>query len=71
MADIKATFAGSIPGYYDECLGPAYFDACGEALAGRAPGRRATCWRSPAARDSSRGGSASVSIRRSDWSPPT
>ena len=39
MADIKATFAGSIPGYYDECLGPAYFDACGEALAGRVPAR--------------------------------
>lgn len=39
MTDIKATFAGSIPAYYDECLGPAYFDACGEALVGRIPAR--------------------------------
>lgn len=39
MTDIKATFAGSIPTYYDECLGPAYFDACGEALVARVPAR--------------------------------
>lgn len=27
MADLKASFSGSIPEYYDACLGPAWFDA--------------------------------------------
>jgi SAM-dependent methyltransferase len=27
VADIKASFTGSIPEYYDRCLGPAWFDA--------------------------------------------
>ena len=27
MTDLKTSFSGSIPGYYDTCLGPAWFDA--------------------------------------------
>jgi SAM-dependent methyltransferase len=36
VADVRATFAGSIPGYYDT-LGPAWFDAFAEDLARRLP----------------------------------
>jgi ubiquinone/menaquinone biosynthesis C-methylase UbiE len=32
-----ATFSGSIPAYYDSCLGPAWFDAFGADLAKRLP----------------------------------
>ena len=37
MADVSASFTGSIPEYYDSCLGPAWFDAFGEDLARRLP----------------------------------
>lgn len=39
MADIKATFSGTIPEYYDTCLGPAWFDAHAQDLARRLPPR--------------------------------
>jgi SAM-dependent methyltransferase len=39
MADIRATFSGSIPAYYDECLGPAWFDAYAVDLAQRLPAK--------------------------------
>ena len=37
MADMKATFSGSIPEYYDKYLGPATFDAFAEVLVERLP----------------------------------
>jgi SAM-dependent methyltransferase len=37
MADVQASFTGSIPEYYDSCLGPAWFDAFAEDLARRLP----------------------------------
>jgi len=39
MVDVKAEFSGSIPGYYDSCLGPAWFDAYAADLAQRLPVR--------------------------------
>lgn len=35
MVDVKASFTGSIPEYYDTCLGPAWFDAFAADLAQR------------------------------------
>ena len=37
--DLKITFSGSIPEYYDRCLGPAWFDAFAKDLAQRLPSR--------------------------------
>jgi SAM-dependent methyltransferase len=37
MVDTSATFSGSIPDYYDSCLGPAWFDAFAVDLALRLP----------------------------------
>ena len=37
MVDTSANFSGSIPEYYDSCLGPAWFDALGADLARRLP----------------------------------
>lgn len=37
MADVKASYTGSIPEYYDGCLGPAWFDAFAQDLARRVP----------------------------------
>ena len=37
MTDVKASFTGSIPEYYDSCLGPAWFDAFAADLAQRLP----------------------------------
>ena len=37
MVDVKANFSGSIPEYYDSCLGPAWFDAFATDLAQRLP----------------------------------
>ncbi|MEK6592184.1 MAG: class I SAM-dependent methyltransferase [Pseudomonadota bacterium] len=39
MTDLKASFTGSIPEYYDTCLGPAWFDAYAADLAQRLPAR--------------------------------
>lgn len=39
MVDASATFGGSVPHYYDSCLGPAWFDAFGRDLAQRLPSR--------------------------------
>jgi SAM-dependent methyltransferase len=39
MTDIRTNFGGSIPAYYDECLGPAFFDACGAELVKTVPAR--------------------------------
>jgi SAM-dependent methyltransferase len=39
MVDVKASFTGSIPEYYDRCLGPAYFDAFAADLAQRLPAK--------------------------------
>src|SRR5262245_24171947 len=39
MVDLKADFTGSIPEYYDRCLGPAWFEALAEDLARRLPDR--------------------------------
>jgi ubiquinone/menaquinone biosynthesis C-methylase UbiE len=39
MADVRASFSGSIPEYYDSCLGPAWFDAYAADLAQRLPAR--------------------------------
>jgi SAM-dependent methyltransferase len=39
MADLKASFTGSIPEYYDRCLGPAWFEAYADDLAARMPQR--------------------------------
>jgi SAM-dependent methyltransferase len=38
---LSANFAGSIPEYYDKCLGPAWFRAYAVDLAGRLPARPA------------------------------
>jgi ubiquinone/menaquinone biosynthesis C-methylase UbiE len=35
MVDIAASFSGSIPGYYDTCLGPAWFDKFAADLVAR------------------------------------
>jgi SAM-dependent methyltransferase len=37
MARSSPTFIGSVPRYYDSCLGPAWFDAFAADLAGRLP----------------------------------
>lgn len=37
MADIRANFAGSMPEFYDSCLGPAWFELFAADLAGRLP----------------------------------
>jgi len=37
MVDVRASFTGSIPEYYDSCLGPAWFDAFAVDLAQRLP----------------------------------
>ena len=39
MVNVAASFSGSIPEYYDSCLGPAWFDAFAEDLAQRLPVR--------------------------------
>ncbi|MGH8675312.1 MAG: class I SAM-dependent methyltransferase [Burkholderiales bacterium] len=39
MVDVKADFSGSIPEYYDRCLGPAWFEAFATDLARRLPAR--------------------------------
>ncbi|HXX85354.1 MAG TPA: methyltransferase domain-containing protein [Casimicrobiaceae bacterium] len=39
MVDISASFSGSIPEYYDSCLGPAWFDAFAADLAQRLPSK--------------------------------
>ena len=39
MVDAKANFSGSIPEYYDACLGPAWFEAFAADLAQRLPAR--------------------------------
>jgi SAM-dependent methyltransferase len=39
MADVHASFTGSIPEYYDSCLGPAWFDAFAQDLAQRLPAK--------------------------------
>lgn len=41
MPDMHASFTGSIPEYYDSCLGPAWFDAFGEDLVRRLPAKPA------------------------------
>jgi SAM-dependent methyltransferase len=35
MVAVHASFTGSIPDFYDRCLGPAWFDAFAEDMAGR------------------------------------
>lgn len=35
MTALSASFSGSIPDYYDSCLGPAWFDAFAEDIVGR------------------------------------
>jgi ubiquinone/menaquinone biosynthesis C-methylase UbiE len=37
MANVAASFSGSIPEYYDSCLGPAWFDPFAEDLVRRLP----------------------------------
>lgn len=39
MADVRASFSGSIPEYYDRCLSPALFDAFAADLARRLPAK--------------------------------
>jgi ubiquinone/menaquinone biosynthesis C-methylase UbiE len=39
VTDIRASFSGSIPEYYDKCLGPAWFDAFAAHLAQKLPAR--------------------------------
>ena len=39
MTAISATFGGSIPEYYDRCLGPAWFDKFAADLAARLAAR--------------------------------
>jgi SAM-dependent methyltransferase len=39
MVDMSASFSGSIPEYYDSCLGPAWFDAFAADLAQRLPAK--------------------------------
>lgn len=41
MVDTRANYGGTIPEYYDTCLGPAWFDAFGADLARRLPDRLA------------------------------
>lgn len=41
MVDTNANYGGSIPEYYDTCLGPAWFEAFGADLAQRLPARGA------------------------------
>lgn len=41
MVETRANYGGTIPEYYDRCLGPAWFDAFGADLVGRLPGRLA------------------------------
>lgn len=41
MVDARAECGGTIPEYYDRCLGPAWFDAFGDDLVQRLPGRLA------------------------------
>ena len=38
MVETRANYGGTIPEYYDRCLGPAWFDAFGADLAQRLPG---------------------------------
>ena len=37
MVNLHTTFGGSIPDYYDRCLGPAQFDPFGRELAALVP----------------------------------
>jgi len=37
VTDTRADYGGTIPAYYDSCLGPAWFDAFGADLVGRLP----------------------------------
>jgi predicted TPR repeat methyltransferase len=37
MVDTRAAYGGTIPEYYDRCLGPAWFDAFGDDLVQRLP----------------------------------
>ena len=39
MVDVRASFTGSIPEYYDSCLGPAWFEAFAGDLAQRLPAK--------------------------------
>lgn len=39
MVDTSANFSGSVPKYYDSCLGPAWFDAFAADLAQRLPAK--------------------------------
>jgi ubiquinone/menaquinone biosynthesis C-methylase UbiE len=39
MAEIQSTFDRAIPQYYDDCLGPAWFDGFAQDLAARLPSR--------------------------------
>ena len=39
MVDLRANFGGTIPEYYDSCLGPAWFDALAVDLAQRLPAK--------------------------------
>jgi ubiquinone/menaquinone biosynthesis C-methylase UbiE len=41
MVDTRADYGGTIPEYYDSCLGPAWFDAFGADLVRRLPDRGA------------------------------
>ena len=41
MVDTQASYRGTIPEYYDRCLGPAWFDAFAADLVNRLPGGRA------------------------------
>ncbi|HUP33926.1 MAG TPA: class I SAM-dependent methyltransferase [Candidatus Limnocylindria bacterium] len=41
MVDTRAEYGGTIPEYCDRCLGPAWFDAFGDDLVQRLPGRLA------------------------------
>lgn len=41
MADATVSFGGSMPAYYDDCLGPAWFESYGADLAQRLPAREA------------------------------
>ena len=41
MAHVNASFTGSIPEFYDSCLGPAYFEAFAADLAQRLPAKPA------------------------------
>ena len=39
MAEVRESFSGSIPEYYDSCLGPAWFEVFAMALAQRLPSK--------------------------------